>query len=143
MTRKQAYAYRNAVHTQREAVSDNTAVQSAAVYDTWEYLVENGYTAEKAGFRFRYGEQLYKTRLDNHTFAAEWIPGISTAALYEAIDIEHTGTYEDPIPFTQSMELINGKYYRDEGVTYLCTRDSGTPMYHALANLVGLYVELA
>jgi len=113
------------------------------VYDTWEYLVEIGYTAEKAGFRFRYGKQLYKTRQDEFTFSAEWIPSINTAALYEAIDIEHMGTADDPIPFTQGMELINGKYYREDGSTYLCTRDSGTPMYYSLTNLVGLYVEVS
>lgn len=143
MTRNQAYAYRDAVHTQREAVADQTAVRSAAVYDTWEYLVEVGYTAEKAGFRFRYGKQLYKTRQNNLTFSAEWIPSIDTAALYEAIDIEHTGTADDPIPFAQGMELIKGKYYCENGTTYLCTRDSGTPIYHSLATLVGLYVEAA
>lgn len=143
MTRNQTYAFRDAVHTQREAVGDQTAARSSAVYDTWEYLVESGYIAEKAGYRFRYGEQLYKTRLDAQRFAAEWVPGINTAALYEAIDIEHTGTVDDPIPFTQGMELFAGKYYREDGVTYLCTRDSGTPLYHSLASLVGLYVEVA
>lgn len=143
MTRNQAYAFRDAVHTQREAVGDQTAARSTAVYDTWEYLVETGYTAEKAGYRFRYGEQLYKTRLDAQRFAAEWVPGTSTGALFEAIDIEHTGAADDPIPFTQGMELEQGKYYREDGVTYLCTRDSGTPLYHSLASLVGLYVEVA
>lgn len=143
MTRNQAYAFRDAVHTQREAVGDQTAARSSAVYDTWEYLVEIGYTAEKAGYRFRYGEQLYKTRLDGQRFAAEWVPGIDTAALFEAIDIEHAGTVDDPIPYAQGMEIEQGKYYREDGVTYLCTRDSGTPLYHSLASLVGLYVEVA
>ena len=143
MTRNQAYAYRDAIHVQREAVGDQTAVRSAAVYDTWEYLAEIKYTAENAGFRFRHGKQLYKTRQDKHTFAPEWVPGINTAALYEAIDIEHAGTVDDPIPYAQGMELFAGKYYSEDGVTYLCTRDSGTPLYHSLASLVGLYVEVA
>ena len=143
MTRNQAYAFRDAVHTQREAVGDQTAARSTAVYDTWEYLVEIGYTAEKAGYRFRYGDQLYKTRQDGLRFAAEWVPGTYTAALYEAIDIEHTGSADDPIPYAQGMELEQGKYYSEDGVTYLCTRDSGTPLYHSLASLVGLYVEVA
>jgi hypothetical protein len=143
MTRNQAYAFRDAVHTQREAVGDQTAARSTAVYDTWEYLVEIGYTAEKAGYRFRYGDRLYKTRLDAQRFAAEWVPGTSTGALYEAIDIEHAGTVDDPIPYAQGMTLDEGKYYREDGVTYLCTRNSGTPIYHSLASLVGLYVEVA
>lgn len=143
MTRRQATNYRAAIITQRTAADDQTAVRSAAVYDTWEYLVEIGYTAEKAGFRFRYGDQLYKTRQDGQRFAAEWVPGTNTAALYEAIDIEHAGTVDDPIPYAQGMEIERGKYYSEYGVTYLCTRDSGTPLYHSLASLVGLYVEVA
>lgn len=143
MTRRQANNYRAAIVTQRTAADDQTAARSVEVYDTWEYLVEIGYTAEKAGYRFRYGDQLYKTRLDGQRFAAEWVPGIDTAALFEAIDIEHAGTVDDPIPYAQGMELFSGKYYRDDGVTYLCTRDSGTPLYHSLASLVGLYVEVA
>ena len=143
MTRRQAHNYRAAIVTQRTAADDQTAVRSSAVYDTWEYLVEIGYTAEKAGYRFRYGEQLYKTRLDAQRFAAVWVPGTSTGALFEALDIEHAGTVDDPIPFTQGMELVAGKYYSEDGVTYLCTRDSGTPIYHSLVSLVELYVEVA
>ncbi len=143
MTRNQAQAFREAVNTQRKEVSDQTAARSAAVYDTWEYLVE---VKAKAipGMRFRHGKQLYKVRDGmGHTFSVEWVPGVDTGSLYEAIDIEHAGTSEDPIPFTQGMELYAGKYYREDGVTYLCTRDSGTPMYYSLVSLVGLYVEVA
>ena len=62
------------------------------------------------------------------------------AALYEAIDDEHGGTIDDPIPFTQPMEIYNGKYYSQNGKGYLCTRDSGKPLAFNLADLVGLYV---
>lgn len=143
MTRRQAINYRAAIVTQRTAADDQTAARSVEVYDTWAHLVEIGYTAEKAGYRFRHGDKLYKTRLDGQRFTAEWVPGVDTAALFEAIDIEHAGTVDDPIPFTQGMELFAGSYYSEDGVTYLCTRDSGAPLYHSLASLVGLYVEVA
>jgi hypothetical protein len=39
------------------------------------------------------------------------------------------------------MALKNGKYYIQDGVIYLCNRDTGNPVYNALAELVGLYVE--
>lgn len=39
------------------------------------------------------------------------------------------------------MALENGKYYTQDGVTYLCNRDTGSPVYHPLSELVGLYVE--
>ena len=39
------------------------------------------------------------------------------------------------------MALESGKYYSQDNVTYLCNRDTGNPVYHALSELVGLYVE--
>ena len=40
------------------------------------------------------------------------------------------------------MELFIDKYYSEDGILYICTRDSGAPLYHDLANLVGLYVTV-
>ena len=41
------------------------------------------------------------------------------------------------------MELTEGLYYSQNGIVYLCIRSSGQPVYHALSDLVGLYVEVA
>lgn len=38
-------------------------------------------------------------------------------------------------------EMTEGLYYTQDGVTYLCNRNTGNPVYNALAELVGLYVE--
>ena len=46
--------------------------------------------------------------------------------------------FADPTVYVE-----NGKYYSQDGVTYLCTRDTGTPVYNPLADLVGIYVEEA
>lgn len=54
----------------------------------------------------------------------------------------HAGTDDDPIPYTPPMELFNGKYYTQDGVKYLCDRDSGQAFDYDLTELVGLYVEL-
>ena len=62
------------------------------------------------------------------------------SSLYAQIDETHAGTVEDAIPYTGNMALEQGKYYSQNGVTYLCTRDTGNPVYHNLADLVGLYV---
>jgi hypothetical protein len=40
------------------------------------------------------------------------------------------------------MEIYNGLYYTQNGVLYLCFRDSGQPLYHDLALLVDVYVEV-
>ena len=67
---------------------------------------------------------------------------MDTASLWERIDEEHAGTLEDPIPYAPPMELFNGKYYTQDGVKYLCNRDSGQALSYNLPELVGLYVEL-
>lgn len=36
-----------------------------------------------------------------------------------------------------------GLYYTQDGVTYLCTRDTGIAVYNDLSDLVGIYVEEA
>ena len=41
------------------------------------------------------------------------------------------------------MELVEGLYYSQNGVTYLCIRSTGVPVYNNLADLVHLYVEVA
>lgn len=101
-----------------------------------------------AGFMFKYKTDeeeeytLYKFR-QKHTAQAQYPPSVDTAALYEVVDINHAGTLEDPIPYNNNMELFNGKYYSQNGVTYKCNRDSGQPLYNNLSDLVGLYVEVA
>lgn len=124
----------------RTFVTDEQAVQVKHLYDQWETLI--GTTAEP-GMRFLYGEDLYKVRQTEHTFSREWVPGIDTAALYTRIDETHAGTKDDPIPYDGNMELNAGTYYSQSGVTYLCTRDTGIAVYNPLAELVGLYVEVA
>lgn len=52
----------------------------------------------------------------------------------------HADTKDDPIPYSGNMVLENGKYYTQDNITYLCTRDSDNPVYNALSELVGIYV---
>ena len=96
----------------------------------------------KAGQLVTYLERIYRARQDIPVVLEEQYPSVDTAALYEVIEKEHTGTMEDPIPYLPPMEIFAGKYYSQNDVLYLCTRDSGTAMSHDLASLVGLYVEI-
>lgn len=143
MRLSEARAYRAAIVAGSNAVerSDADALKVKDIYPAWEDLI--GTTAEKAGFRFTYGGDLYKTIPANLTFAAEWAPGIGTESLYTRIDETHAGTLADPIPYDGNMELSEGLYYSQNGVVYLCTRSTGQPVYHALSELVGVYVEEA
>ena len=143
MKLKEAQMYRAAIEAGANAVerSDEDALAVRGIYPLWDNLI--GQTVEQAGFKFTYGDKLYKTIPETHTFAAEWIPGVGTESLYAVIDESNAGTLDEPIPYEGNMELFEGKYYAQGGVTYLCTRNSEQPVYHALSALVGLYVEVS
>ena len=123
------------------AVDDSTALRMREFYPEWVDLI--GTTVDKAGFKFTHGGELYKTIPEQHTFQADWVPGEGTESLYTRIDESHAGTLADPIPYSGNMALESGKYYIQGGFVYLCTRDTINPVYNALADLVGLYVEKA
>lgn len=122
-------------------VDDTTALRMVGYYPTWDELI--GKTVDKAGFRFTYGGKLYKTIPANHTFQKDWVPGVGTESIYTRIDEAHDGTKYDPIPYDGNMELESGKYYLQNHVIYRCTRDTINPVYNALADLVGIYVEVS
>lgn len=100
------------------------------------------------GDKFTYEGKLYAV-LQNHTILPHYYPSVNTASLYVEVTPDYTeegeemGTLENPIPYEGNMVLENGKYYTQNGVVYLCTRDSINPLYHALSALVGQYVEVA
>jgi hypothetical protein len=116
------------------AVDDATALRMVAYYPDW-----TAGTAYAVGDRLVYNGDLYKV-LQAHTAQETWLPGIGTESLYTRIDERHDGTKYDPIPYSGNMALEAGKYYSQSGKTYLCNRDTGNPVYNALAELVGLYV---
>ena len=125
-------------------VDDQTALRMRRYYPTFAELV--GQTVTK-GTKFRADDSedadLYKTIQPELTIQAHYPPGVGTESLYTRIDETHDGTQYDPIPYDGNMALENGKYYIQDDVVYLCNRDTGQPVYNALAELVGLYVEVA
>ena len=121
------------------SVDDQTALRMLTFYPEWADLI--GKTVDKAEYKFQHNGKLYKTIPANHTFQADWIPGVGTESIYTRIDEEHAGTLADPISYDGNMELSAGLYYTQDGVTYLCNRDTINPVYNALVDLVGVYVE--
>lgn len=119
------------------AVDDQTALRMTAFYP--EYEVDHQYKKDE---KFVSAGSLFKV-LQDHTSQSTWVPGATgTESLYTRIDEEHDGTKYDPIPYNGNMELKNGLYYSQDNVLYHCTRDTGNPVYNALSELVGLYVEV-
>ena len=134
-----AQKLRAAINGAGAMLTDEQALTCKLIYQQWSNLIG---TAATPGQRFLYGDTLYKVRDDAsvHTFSREWEPGVTTAALYTAIDEAHSGTIDDPIPWVQPMELYAGKYYTEGGKLYSCWRDSGQPLAFSLSALVGTYV---
>lgn len=120
------------VRANAQALSDQEALSAKILYDTFDDLVKEGYTAEKQGFKFRDGDDLWKTAQDNVTFQAQYRPGEGTESLYTHIDESHAGTQDDPIPAKANMEYEYGKYYSEGDVIYLCKR-GGIPEEDAVA----------
>lgn len=122
---------------QAQSLDDAQALTVKAIYPQWSEVI--GQTV-KLGFKFHHSEKLYKTIQDSLPIQKQWIPGEGTESLYAVIDETHAGTQEDPIPYDGNMALENGKYYSQDGVIYLCNRDTEIPVYQDLKDLVGLYV---
>lgn len=115
-------------------VDDQTAYRMREFYPAWAAGVSYA-----AGYKVQNNVRLWRC-LQAHTSQAGWEPE-NVPALWEEICETHDGSRYDPIPYHGNMALENGKYYSQDGVTYLCSRDTGNPVYHALRDLVGLYVE--
>lgn len=115
-------------------VDDNTALRMREFYPEWA----SG-SSYAVGFKVRRGDKLWRVR-QAHTSQVGWEPEMA-ASLWEQICEVHDGTLDDPIPYGGGMVLEEGKFYHEEYVLYRCIRDTVNPIYHALADLVGLYVE--
>ena len=117
-------------------LDDADAVQAVQLYDEW--MPD---TAYEAGYKIRRSGKVFRVR-QAHTAQAGWEPE-NAPALFEEINETHAGTKDDPIPYSGGMALEAGLHYSQDGAVYLCTRDTGNPVYNPLADLVGIYVELA
>lgn len=115
-------------------VDDNTALRMAQFYPEW-----TAGAAYTVGFKIQHGGKLWRV-LQAHTAQAGWEPE-SVPALFEQINETRSGTMDDPIPYDGNLALSAGLYYYQGGKLYLCNRDTGNPVYHALSDLAGLYVE--
>ena len=121
-------------------VDDNTALRMKDFYPAFESVI--GQTV-KQGFKFTHGGKLWRTEQPEMTIQEHYAPGMGTESLYSEVCETHAGTLEDPIPYNGNMALESGKYYSQDSKIYRCTRDTVNPVYNALSELVGLYVEEA
>lgn len=135
MTEQQARKYRAIIEQGAQTLSDTDALAVKTLYPKW--AAGQSYTV---GHKLLYGSELYKV-IQAHTSQADWTPDV-VPALFTRIDEQHDGSRYDPIPYNGNMELYAGQYYSQLGVTYRCTRATGTAVFNPLADLVGIYVEV-
>ena len=139
---ERALQLRPVIEKASQSLEDAVALTAVELFPYWKVLVEKAEKVTK-GFRFQYEGKLYRTEQPEYTFVAHYVPGSTgTESLFSKVDESHAGTKEDPIPFETNMEIYNGLYYTQNGVKYYCFRDSGQPLYHDLALLVDVYVEV-
>lgn len=123
-----------------EGLEDAKAATVPTLYPEWKpnETVKPGYRRYRTPVK-----TLYKVREGKgHTTQVGWEPE-NMADSWEAIDVEHAGTLEDPIPAKPNMQYYVGKYYSEDGKIYKCTRDTQIPISQMPSELVGIYFELA
>lgn len=119
-------------------LTDNQSLEVKSLYPQWESYI--GKQLEK-DMKVQYNDKLFKV-VQAHTAQIGWEPSINTASLFTEIVEDHAGTLEDPIPYPAdgNMIIYNGKYYLEDGIIYLCNRDSQQPLYTKLASVIDIYV---
>ena len=124
------------IHLAVVSLPDTDAVETPELFPTWE--VGHQY---KIDDRFQWDGKLYKVR-QAHTSQENWSPD-ATPSLYAEVPKPGQGdTPDNPIPYSGNMALVNGKYYEQFDVIYVCIRDTINPVYADLSELVNLYVEV-
>lgn len=119
-----------------QSLDDKDALECVCLYEKWDGCGKE-YIENK---KLRHNGKLWRVK-KTHTSQSDWIPGVA-ASLFDEINETNAGTKDDPIPYSGSMALENGKYYIEDGVIYLCNRDTGIAVYNKLADLIGIYVEV-
>lgn len=127
-----------AVKQARMITDDQEALEVKTLYKQWKCQLGRELNI---GEYVQCEDKLYRV-LQAHTVQEVWKPGEGTESLYVVIDKEHSGTIDDPIPWNANMECFNGKYYTEDGLLYLCNRDSGVALHHKAADLVGSHFTI-
>lgn len=139
-TRNDALKLRKILEKVTVNMTDQEALEVATFVPRWkpgvDYVVGDRVSIEKGDTVL-----LYKC-IQAHTSQDSWKPSIDTSSLWTRIDVEHSGTADDPIPYNSNMEIFKDKYYTQNDVLYLCIRDSQQPLYNDLSDLIDIYVQV-
>lgn len=109
-------------------VTDAMILQAAELVEFPAWKVETAYTV---GDVLRSGN-LYFEVVADHTSNAAY-PVETTFAYYRLVELTHTGTADDPIPYPEAAGIVvkveKGKYYSFKGAVYLAKGDMPNCVY--------------
>lgn len=94
----------------------------------------------KVGEYIQDEDKLYKV-IQEHVCGEHWKPQDSPT-LFQAIEPEHEGTVEDPIPARLNMIYEEGLYYISKDIIYKCIRNSEIALQQLPEELVEVYFEV-
>lgn len=113
-----------------DAISDEMILQSAEVIDYPEW--EDAHSYNTVGEILKYNGRYYEV-IAAHTSNGVAYPVETTFAYYRLIELTHTGTIDDPIPYPETTGIVvnveNGKYYSYKGKIYLAKADMPNCVY--------------
>ena len=113
-----------------DAISDEMILQSAEVIDYPEW--EDAHSYNTVGEILKYNGNYYEV-IAAHTSNGVSYPVETTFAYYRLIELTHTGTIDDPVPYPGTAGIVvnveNGKYYSYKGKIYLAKADMPNCVY--------------
>ena len=123
------------------SLTDEQALTVSDFFEVWEDIPDGIELVKDKRVKYREDGLLYKVA-QTHKKQADWNP--TTASLFTVIEPSHAGTKEDPIPAHANMEYVQGKYYVEDGVIYLCNSDiakDGVVLQYVPSQLIDVYFE--
>lgn len=128
---------------QREAyhatLPDEVAALTPSDAENW---TPDGHFPE--GKRYQHNGRLWKCRQTHDGLNDPNREPGKAPSLWVQVAPEGAGTRDNPIPYEVGMELVEGLYYEENGITYHCTESLAQSNWtlYVLANNVKRYVEV-
>ena len=120
-------------------LSDQESLKVKSIYPMWISMI--GKQLPK-NHKVTYNGSLYKAINDIDEVKEEENPKESLD-LYEEIIELHSGDKNDPIKYKSGIVFELGKYYTQNGVVYICFKDSTLVVEDDITKYLGIYVSIA
>lgn len=130
---------------QTATLTDQQALDVAYYVPRWESgkeYVNNGNKVDRVSVETETGEIILYNCRQSHLSQANFKPGVGTESLWTRIDKEHTGDFNDPIPYHVNMEVFKDKYYIENEILYQCIQNSGQPLHNKASELVNIFFKI-